>query len=34
MPICPFDTNNAHFLSIRNRTTEQFRVGYEAEFGA
>lgn len=34
MPICPFDANNAHFLSIRNTTTEQFTVGYEAEFGA
>jgi putative acetyltransferase len=33
MPICPFDTNNAHFLSLRNNTTSQFTVGYEAEFG-
>ncbi|MBU4033493.1 MAG: N-acetyltransferase [Proteobacteria bacterium] len=32
MPICPFDTNNTHFLSIRNTTTSQFTVGYEAEF--
>ena len=34
MPICPFDKNNAHFLSLRNNTTNQFSVGYEAEFGA
>ncbi len=33
-PICPFDKNNAHFLSIRNNTTEQFTVGYEPEFTA
>ncbi len=32
MPLCPFDTNNAHFLSIRNKTTRQFTVGYEPEF--
>jgi len=32
MPICPFDKNNAHFLSLRNTTTSQFTVGYEAEF--
>lgn len=32
-PICPFDQGNAHFLSIRNRATDQFTVGYEAEFG-
>ncbi len=32
MPICPFDTNNAHFLSLRNNTTGLFTVGYEAEF--
>lgn len=32
MPICPFDTNNAHFLSIRNNTVNQFTVGYEPEF--
>lgn len=32
MPICPFDTNNAHFLSIRNDTASQFTVGYEPEF--
>lgn len=32
MPICPFDEGNAHFLSIRNTITSQFKVGYEAEF--
>lgn len=32
MPICPFDENNAHFLSIRNNTTSQYTVGYEPEF--
>ncbi len=32
MPICPFDKGNAHFLSIRNNTTNQFTVGYESEF--
>ena len=32
MPICPFDKNNAHFLSIRNNTSSQFTVKYESEF--
>ena len=32
MPICPFDSDNAHFLSLRNQTTEPFTVGYESEF--
>lgn len=32
MPICPFATNNAHFLGIRNDTAIQFTVGYEPEF--
>lgn len=32
MPVCPFDTNNAHFLSMRNTTTASFVVGYEPEF--
>lgn len=32
MPICPFAKNNAQFLSLRNNTTSQFTVGYEAEF--
>ena len=31
-PICPFDTGNAHFLSIRNDEASRFTVGYEAEF--
>lgn len=34
MPICPFVTNKAHFLSIRNDTASQFTVGYEPEFAA
>jgi putative acetyltransferase len=32
IPICPFDKNNAHFLSIRNKINSQFTVGYESEF--
>jgi putative acetyltransferase len=32
VPICPFDANNAHFLSIRNHAPSRFTVGYEAEF--
>ena len=32
MPICPFDNNNAHFLSIRNTVTSSFKVRYEPEF--
>ncbi len=32
IPICPFDKNNAHFLSIRNNSSSQFTVGYESEF--
>ncbi len=32
MPICPFDKNNAHFLSIRNEASNPFTVGYEPEF--
>lgn len=31
-PVCPFDNNNAHFLSLRNTTSRQFTVGYESEF--
>jgi putative acetyltransferase len=31
-PICPFDKNNAHFLSIRNDLATSFIVGYEPEF--
>ena len=32
MPVCPFDKNNTHFLSIRNNTSSRFTVGYEPEF--
>lgn len=32
LPICPFDKDNSHFLSIRNETATSFTVGYEAEF--
>ncbi len=32
MPLCPFDKNNRHFLSIRNNTLSMFTVGYEPEF--
>lgn len=32
MPVCPFDKNNAHFLSMRNTVTTSFIVGYEPEF--
>ena len=31
-PICPFDKNNEHFLSIRNEPSGLFTVGYESEF--
>ena len=31
-PICPFDKNNAHFLSMRNTASTKFTVGYESEF--
>lgn len=31
-PICPFVKKNAHFLSLRNNTHNQFTVGYEPEF--
>jgi putative acetyltransferase len=31
-PICPFDKNNAHFLSMRNNSTASFIVAYEPEF--
>ena len=31
-PICPFDNNNGHFLSIHNNTSRRFTVGYESEF--
>jgi putative acetyltransferase len=32
LPLCSFDKGNAHFLSMRNDTSVQFTVGYEAEF--
>ncbi|MBC8316265.1 MAG: N-acetyltransferase [Desulfobulbaceae bacterium] len=32
LPVCPFDKNNAHFLSIRNKAASPFTVGYESEF--
>jgi putative acetyltransferase len=32
LPICPFDHNNAHFLSMRNAAADFFTVGYEPEF--
>jgi len=32
VPICPYDKNNAHFLSMRNTATGSFVVGYEPEF--
>lgn len=31
-PICPFDKNNAHFLSLRNSFDQSFTIGYEPEF--
>jgi putative acetyltransferase len=31
-PICPYDKNNAHFLSMRNNSDVRFIVGYEPEF--
>lgn len=33
-PVCPFDKNNANFLSLRNPEKHSFTVGYEAEFTA
>jgi len=32
LPICPFDKNNRHFLSMRNERSDSFIVGYEPEF--
>jgi putative acetyltransferase len=32
VPVCPFDTGNAHFLSMGNTITDNFVVGYEPEF--
>lgn len=31
-PVCPFDTDNEHFMSMRNNIVESFVVGYEPEF--
>lgn len=31
-PICPYDKNNAHFLSLRNDATDSFTLGYEPPF--
>lgn len=31
-PVCPYDKNNAHFLSMRNKGDIDFIVGYEPEF--
>ncbi len=33
-PICPYDQNNAHFLSMRNDGNSCFTIGYEPEFKA
>lgn len=33
-PVCPFDTDNAHFLSMHSCVTTGFTVGYEPEFMA
>ena len=33
-PLCPFDTDNVHFLSMRNTFTDSFTIGYEPEFMA
>lgn len=32
LPVCPFDKDNAHFLSMRNANAASFIVGYEPEF--
>jgi putative acetyltransferase len=32
MPLCPYDKNNAHFLSMRHQSEARFIVGYEPEF--
>jgi putative acetyltransferase len=32
VPVCPFDSGNAHFLSMRNTVTDNFTIGYEPEF--
>lgn len=33
MPCCPFSRKNGGFLTLRNHTSSQYIVGYEAEFG-
>lgn len=33
-PVCPFDTNNAHFMVMRNSAAPGLVVGYEPEFKA
>jgi putative acetyltransferase len=32
VPVCPFDKDNAHFLSMGDTATGSFVVGYEPEF--
>ena len=32
VPVCPFDADNAQFLSMRTAVTDSFTVGYEPEF--
>ena len=32
VPVCPFDTGNAHFLCMRNAAATSYIVGYEPEF--
>ena len=32
LPVCPFDSDNAYFLSMRNTAADSFTVGYEPEF--
>jgi putative acetyltransferase len=32
LPVCPFDPDNRHFLSMRSSVTTSFIVGYEPEF--
>ncbi len=34
LPLCPFDSGNAHFLSMRNSVAAGFTVRYEPEFMA
>ena len=31
-PVCPFDADNVHFVSMRNNVSASFIVGYEPEF--